>query len=93
MAEATTKEVLPIDARVKEIYNKLEGLTFKAIFNGTTAMRQFLLSVPRRRPVYLVTDTHAKNVLTEIYRNMRALEVKLGGKEIWKGITTSGIFK
>ena len=89
MAEARTKELGCTEARIKEIYNKLEGLTFRALFDDVVTMRRFLLSVPRRRPVYLVKDTHTNNVLDEIYRDMRSLERELGGKEIWKGITTA----
>lgn len=87
MAEARR----PIDAqRIKEIYKKLEGLTFKADSDGTRTMRQFNLSVPRIRPVYLVKDASTNNVLEEIYRNTRALESEYGG-EIWKGIRTTSV--
>ena len=90
MAEARAKQSRWVDAqRIKEMYKKLEGSTFKAVSDGAGTMRQFYLNVPRTRPVYLVKDTYTNNVLEEIYRNMRALEREYGG-EIWKGITTSG---
>ena len=89
MAEARVKESQRLDVRIKEIYKNLEGLTFKAVFDGFVTMRQFYLPVPRKRPVYLVRDTSTHNVLEEIYRDTKALE-KEYGREIWKGITTSG---
>ena len=91
MAEAGAKKTRWANPQhIKEIYKKLEGLTFKAVSDGDVPMRQFYLPAPRRRPVYSVMDTSTNNVLEEIYRNMIALEREYGGK-IWKGITTSGL--
>ena len=89
MAEAGAKKTRWANPkRIKEIYKRLEGLTFKAISDGDGPMKQFYLRVPRRRPVYSVMDTSTNNVLEEIYRNMKTLEREYEG-EIWKGITIS----
>ena len=74
------------EARIKEIYSGLENLTFKANFEDCAQMRRFLLQQPTIRPVYVVTDRSAIELLGEIHRNIRALEGELGGREIWKGI-------
>ena len=79
-----------IEERIKDIYSRLEDLTFKAIFDGHVQMRQFRLLLPTSRPVYVVTDRCARKLLGEIRRDLIALENELGGREIWKGITVSG---
>ena len=79
-----------IEERIKDIYSRLQDLTFKATFDGYAQMRQFRLLLPTSRPVYVVTDRCATKLLGEIRRNLIALENELGGREIWKGITVSG---
>ena len=82
------------EERIKEIYSRLEDLTFKANFDRYVQMRKFLLQQPTSRPVYAVTDRSTSELLEEIHRNIRALERELGGREIWKGITVyGGIYK
>ena len=85
-------QIIRIEERIKDIYSRLEDLTFKATFDGYVQMRQFRLLLPTSRPVYLVTDRCARKLLGEIRRNLIALENELGGREIWKGITVSGSF-
>ena len=79
-----------IKDRIKDIYSKLEDLTFKGSFQKRVTMEQFRLKVPRTRPVYVVKDHDGVKVLDKIYREIKEFERSLGGREVWKGITRSG---
>ena len=76
---------------VEKIYSKLEGCTFRGDFDKRVEMEQFRLPEVTSRPVYIVIDGPTNILLNEIYKNMRDLEKRVGGREIWKGITTHGM--
>ena len=79
-----------IKSRIEKIYSKLEGLTFQGTFEGQVPMTRYRQSQATIRSVYIVKDRLANDVLEEVFHSVSALEGKIGGKEIWKGITTSG---
>ena len=79
-----------IKSHIEKIYSKLEGLTFQGTFEGQFAMAQYRLPQPTIRPVYKIKDRLANDVLAKVFHGVSTLERKIGGKEIWKGITTSG---
>ena len=83
-----------VKSRIEEMYSKLEGLDFKGVFEKRKEMSQFRLPAPTQRPVYKVTDKCVSDLLLDIHRNVSEVEIELkrelGGKEIWKGITTRG---
>ena len=76
---------------IEKIYGKLEGCTFRGAFDKRVEMEQFRLPEVTSRPVYKVKDGPTNNLLAEIYKNMRDLEKRIGGREIWKGITSHGV--
>ena len=79
-----------IKSRIEKIYSKLEGLTFQGTFDGQVSMTRYRQSQPTIRSVYIVKDGLANDVLAEVFHSVSALEGKIGGKEIWKGIIPSG---
>ena len=79
-----------VKSRIEKTYSKLEDLVFKGVFEKRMEMTQIRLPVPTKRPVYKVTDVNVSDLLVDIHHNMSKLETELGGKEIWKGITTWG---
>ena len=89
--EEVSEIVKPLVNDVEKIYSKLEGCTFRGAFDKRVEMEQFRLPEITSRPVYKVMDGPTNNLLNEIYKNMRDLEERVGGREIWKGITTRGM--
>lgn len=81
-----------IKSHIEKIYNKLEGLKFKGVFERCREMELYRLPEATSRPVYLVTDTSVSDLLDKIYGNMKTLETELG-EEVWKEITTGSGYK
>ena len=80
-----------IKSSIEKIYSKLEGITFQGAFENRVTMTQIRLLEPTSRPVYEVMDRSTNYLLGEIYDNMKTFNKQVGGKEIWKGITSAGL--
>ena len=79
-----------IKFRIEKIYSKLEDLTFQATYDKRVEMAQYRLPEAIRRPVYEVMDRPTNDLLGEIHTKMKELNKEIGGREIWKGITSYG---
>ena len=69
-----------IKERIEKIYNKLEGVTFKGVFEKRVEMTQFRLPEPVNRPVYRVVDGDMTDLLAQIRQKMEDLEEELEEK-------------
>ena len=66
-------------------------MTFQGTFEGQVPMTRYRQSQPTNRLVYNVEDRSANDLLARVFHHVSALEKKIGGKEIWKGITASDL--